>query len=73
MGGGQIADGDIRPAIPIEVGHAVFLAVGSIGDAVFGVATPVIRVVNLASFHIGTKQPGKSDGKCIRQHKRPLD
>ncbi|MNR37495.1 hypothetical protein D3C85_1555160 [compost metagenome] len=58
LGGGQGRDGHIRLAIPIEVSHAVFFAIGGIGDAVFGVTTPVGRVIDLAPFHIGTKHPG---------------
>ena len=73
VGRGRIADGNIRLAIPIEVDHAVFLAVGSIGHAELGVAAPVGRVVDLTPFHIGTEQPGKRYGIGIRQHKRPLD
>ncbi|MNC62662.1 hypothetical protein D3C75_1127080 [compost metagenome] len=71
MGGSQVTDGDIRQTISIEVGPAVFLAIGGIGDAVFGMAAPVSRVIDLAPFHIRAKQPGKCDRKGIRQHKGP--
>ncbi|MND83484.1 hypothetical protein D3C80_753500 [compost metagenome] len=73
MGWSQGRDGDIRLAISIEVGHAIFLAVGGICDAVFGMPTPVIWMVDLAPFNIGTKQPDECNRKVIRQHKRPLD
>ncbi|MNP02692.1 hypothetical protein D3C76_945530 [compost metagenome] len=73
MGRGRITDDNVRPAIPIEIDHAVFPAVGGISHAELGVAAPVGRMVDLAPFHIGAKQPGKSNGIGVRQHKRPLD
>ena len=61
MGRSQITDSDIGYPIPIEVGHAVLLAIGSIGDAVLGMATTVSVMVDFAPFHIGTKQPFKCE------------